>query len=82
MTTPMTHSHDSLSPLLLLGFYTSHSHTSSLPPPVSLSLSVYVVQPTTVGFLGFLWLSHLALCIIHNIIYPKVSPALDATGLT
>lgn len=78
----MTHSHDSLSPLLLLGFYTTHTHTLPLPPSVSLSLSVYVLQPTTVGFLGFLWLSHLPLRIIHNIIFPKVSPVLDATGRT
>lgn len=82
MTTQMTHSHDSLSPLLLLGFYTTHTHTLPLPPSVSLSLSVYVLQPTTVGFLGFLWLSHLPLRIIHNIIFPKVSPVLDATGRT
>lgn len=53
-----------------------HTHT------LSLSLSVYVLQPTTVGFLGFLWLSHLPLRIIHNIIFPKVSPVLDATGWT
>lgn len=41
------------------------------PPPLS------VVQPTTVGLLGFLWPTHLMLCycIIH-IIFPKVQLAL------
>lgn len=78
----MTNSHDSFSPLLLLGFHISSrlslTNTLSLPPSVSLPLSLNVVQPATVGFLGFLWLSHHALRIVHNIIFPKVSPELDA----
>lgn len=47
MTTQMTHSHDSLSPLLLLGFYTSHTHTHFLCLPLfhCLSLSMYSSQP-------------------------------------